>query len=167
MKSDFGFCSFPDGLNIMYYGNVFGHATLKNNFLALDLDNCYDNSPSAFVSSFNSDSESAKWHARLGYISQDRMSRLAKEGLLDQLTKVKLPKYESCLADKTTVKPFGKASRASSPLELIHSYIRGPLNIKARHEAFYFLTFIDDHSRYGYLYLLSHRYEALMCSNVL
>jgi len=95
------------------------------------------------------------------------MSRLAKEGLLDQLTKVKLPKYESCLADKTTVKPFGKASRASSPLELIHSYIRGPLNIKARHEAFYFLTFIDDHSRYGYLYLLSHRYEALMCSNVL
>jgi len=32
--------------------------------------------------------------------------------------------------------------------------------VKARHGAFYFLTFIDDYSRYGYVYLLSHRYEA-------
>jgi len=114
MKSRFGFSSYLDGLNIMYYGNVFGHATLKNNFLALDLDNCYDNSPSAFVSSFNSDSESAKWHARLGYISQDRMSRLAKEGLLDQLTKVKLPRCESHLARKAIAKLFGKASRGQA-----------------------------------------------------
>ena len=35
------------------------------------------------------------------------------------------------------------------------------MNAKAHHVAFYFLTFIDDHSRYGYVYLLSHRYEAL------
>jgi len=35
------------------------------------------------------------------------------------------------------------------------------MNVKARRGAFYFLTFIDDYSRYGYVYLLSHRYEAL------
>ena len=89
------------------------------------------------------------------------MSWLAKEGLLDQFTKVKLPKYESCLAGKATAKPFGKALRASSPLELIQSAICGPMKVKSRHRAFYFLTFIDDYSRYGYVYLLSHRYEAL------
>jgi len=68
MKSDFDFNSCPDGLNIMYDGNVFGHATLKNDFLVLDLDNYYNNSPSAFISSFNSDTESIKWHVRLGHI---------------------------------------------------------------------------------------------------
>ena len=98
---------------------------------------------------------------RLGHIGQDRMSRLVKEGLLKRLTKVKLPRCESCLAGKATAKPFGKASRALNPLELIHSDICGPMNVKARHWAFYFLTFIDDYSRYGYVYLLSHHYEAL------
>ena len=74
------------------------------------------------------------------------MSRLAKEGLLDQVTKVKLPRCESCLAGKATAKPFGKASRASCPLEFIQSDICGPMNVKACHEAFYFLSFIDDYS---------------------
>ena len=58
-------------------------------------------------------------------------------------------------------KPLGKASRATTPLELIHSDICGPMCVKERHGTNYFLTFIDDYSRYGYLYLLSHRYEAL------
>ena len=40
-------------------------------------------------------------------IGQDRISRLAKESLLDSLTKVKLPKYVSCLAGKAIVKLFG------------------------------------------------------------
>ena len=33
--------------------------------------------------------------------------------------------------------------------------------MKACHGGFYFLTVIDDYSRYGYVYLLAHRYEAL------
>ena len=60
-----------------------------------------------------------------------------------------------------TKKPFRKASRALSSLELIHSDICGPMNVKARNGAVYFLTFIDDFSRYGYVYILSHRHEAL------
>ncbi|KAL0431869.1 UNVERIFIED_CONTAM: Retrovirus-related Pol polyprotein from transposon TNT 1-94 [Sesamum radiatum] len=42
-----------------------------------------------------------------------------------------------------------KAKRATHPLELVHSDICGPMNVRARHGAFYFLTFIDDYSRYG------------------
>ena len=33
--------------------------------------------------SFDSDSETDKWHARFGHVDQDRMSRLAKGGLSD------------------------------------------------------------------------------------
>jgi len=106
---------------------------MKGDFIVLDLDDSYDNMSSTFVSYFDSNSEYVKWHARLGHVGQDRISRLAKEGLLDQLTRVKLPRCELCLTEKATIKPFGKASRASCPLELIHSDICGPMNIKARH----------------------------------
>jgi len=149
-------------LDLFYNGNLFSHATLKGDFIVLDLDNTYDNTSIAYVSYFDFNSESIKWHARLGHMGQDRMGRLAKEGLLDRLTRVKLPRCEPCLAGKATIKPFSKAMRDwSSPLELIHSDICGPMNVKARHGDIYFITLIDDYSRYGYVYLLSHRYEAL------
>ncbi|KAL0386714.1 UNVERIFIED_CONTAM: hypothetical protein Slati_4584900 [Sesamum latifolium] len=79
------------------------------------------------------------------------------------LAKVNLPTCEPCMAGKACRKPFGKAKRATHPLELVHSNICGPMNVRARHGAFYFLTFIDDYSRYGSVYLLSHRSEALDC----
>uniref|UniRef100_A0A2N9IQ42 Integrase catalytic domain-containing protein n=1 Tax=Fagus sylvatica TaxID=28930 RepID=A0A2N9IQ42_FAGSY len=106
---------------------------------------------------------SSTWHARLGHIGKDRMARLAREGLLGPLAKVDLPICEPCLAGKACRKPFGKAVRATQPLELIHSDIYGPMNVKARHGASYFLTFIDDYTRYGYVQLIAHRYEALDC----
>ena len=37
------------------------------------------------------------------------------------------------------------------------------MNIRARHGAQYFITFIDDFTRFGHVYLISHRYEALDC----
>lgn len=163
MKLGFQFVSCIDGLDIFYSGNLFGHASLVDDFLVLDLDNEYysDNTFSVFVSSVDSDHNSVVWHARLDHIGQERMTRLAKEGLLGSLTKVKLPKCEPCLAGKATKKPFGKASRALGTLDLIHSDICGPMNVKARNGAIYFLTLIDDYSRYGYVFLLSHCHEAL------
>jgi len=72
-----------------------------------------------------------------------------------------LPKYEPWLAGKASIKPFSKVVRESSPLELIYSDIYGPMNVKARHGSIYFITLIDDYSRYGHVYLLPHHYEAL------
>ena len=69
------------------------------------------------------------------HIGPDRINGLGKKGLLHSLSKVKLPRCESSLASKAIVKPFGKASRALSPLEIIHSDICRPMNVKARHKA--------------------------------
>jgi len=64
----FGFC--PDGLDSFYNGNLFGQATLNREFIVLDLDD-YDNNISyAFVSYFDSSSESVKWHARLDHVAE-------------------------------------------------------------------------------------------------
>ena len=91
------------------------------------------------------------------------MDRLAKEGLLSQIEKVNLSTYENCLAGKIARKPFGKETRAELPLQLIHSDICGPMNIRARYEGVYFITFIDDYTRFGHIYLISYNYEALEC----
>ena len=57
-----------------------------------------------------------------------------------------------------TKRPFtGKRLRATEPLELIHSDVCGPMSIKARGGYEYFVTFIDDYFRYGYVYLMRHK----------
>jgi hypothetical protein len=91
------------------------------------------------------------------------MVRLARECLLGPITKINQPICDPCLVDKACRKPFGKVVRATQPLELIHSDICRPMNVKARHDASYFLTYIDDYMRYGYVQLIAHRYETLDC----
>ena len=59
--------------------------------------------------------------------------------------------------------PFGKAKRAIFPLELIHFDICGLMNVKARDGAPYFITFIHDFTTFSHIYLISHKFEALIC----
>ncbi|TYK02509.1 gag/pol protein [Cucumis melo var. makuwa] len=96
------------------------------------------------------------------HINLDRIGRLVKNGLLNKLEDDSLPPCESCLEGKMTKRPFtGKGYRAKEPLELIHSDLCGPMNVKARGSFEYFISFIDDYSRYGYLYLMEHKSKAL------
>ena len=61
-----------------------------------------------------------------------------------------------------TKRPFSaKGNRATEPLELIHSDLCGPMNVKARGGYEYYVSFIDDYSRYGYIYLLQFKSETL------
>jgi hypothetical protein len=138
-----------NGLDILLDDVIFGHGSICESFFKIYL---FESSTSStFVIGCNMTISSSTWHARLGHIGKDRMARLAREGLLGPLCMVDLPICEPCLADKACRKPFGKAVRASQPLELIHSDICGPMNAKARHGALYFLTFIDDYMQYGYV----------------
>ena len=52
-----------------------------------------------------------------------------------------------------------KGFRAKEPLELVHSNVCGPLNVQARGGYEYFVTFIDDYSRYEYVYLMQRKSE--------
>ena len=52
-----------------------------------------------------------------------------------------------------------KGHRANDLLELIHSDVCGPFNVQARGGYEYFVTFIDDCSRYGYAYLMHRKSE--------
>ena len=67
---------------------------------------------------------------------------------------------EPCLVGKITKTPFsGTMDRATELLEIIHTDVCGTMNIEARDGYRYFLTFTDDLSRYGYIYLMKHKSE--------
>ena len=69
-------------------------------------------------------------------------------------------KCGSCVSGKMKKKPFlHKTKRASDLLGIIHTDVCGPLRHVSRQGANYFITFTDDFSRYGYVYLLKHKHE--------
>ena len=111
------------------------------------------------VSSLN---QTLLWHLRLGHINLKRIQRLVEDGPLSSLEVEALPVCESCLEGKITKKPFTtKGLRPKEMMELVHSDLCGPMNIQARGGYEYFVTFIDDYSRYGYIYLPRHKSETL------
>ena len=60
-----------------------------------------------------------------------------------------------------TKRPFkAKGNRATIQLELVHTDVCGPMSVQARGGYEYFITFTDDYSRYGYVYLMRHKSEA-------
>ena len=53
------------------------------------------------------------------------------------------------------------AKRSSGLLELIHTDICGPFNVRSVDGFSYFITFTDDFSCYGYIYPIREKSEAL------
>ena len=83
-----------------------------------------------------------------------------KDGPLDFLREVRLPQCESCLEGKMTKRSFGaKGNRAEDLLEIVHTDVCGPMNVKAQGGYEYYVSFIDDYSRFGYVYLMHRKSE--------
>src|SRR5215216_1871397 len=103
----------------------------------------------------DNDSATYLWHYRLGHIGVKSMKKLHVDGLLESLDYESLYTCEPCLMGKMTKTPFsGTMERAIDLLEIIHTDVCGPMNVEACGGYRYFLTFTDDLSRYGYIYLM-------------
>ena len=71
------------------------------------------------------------------------------------------PICESCLEGEMTKRPFNaKGRRAQELLELVHSDVCDLMSIQARCGYEYFITFTDDYSRFGYVYLMKRKSES-------
>jgi hypothetical protein len=74
-----------------------------------------------------------------------------------------LPFCEGCVEGKQHRAPFPKdgATRATKPLEIVHSDVCGPMRTTSMGGARYFVTFIDDFSRRVWIYMLKTKGECL------
>ena len=144
----------------LYYGNAY----LANGLYILNIEqtnqeSIYNINTKRFKS--NDLNETYFWHCRLGHINEKRITKLHQDGLLHSFDLESFETCESCLLGKMTKKPFTKqCERSNDLLALIHSDVCGPLSIPARGGYQYFITFTDDYSRYGYVYLLKHKSES-------
>ena len=81
-------------------------------------------------------------------------------GYLNPLDVNALSVCESYSEGKMTMRSFkAKGHRAKEVLDLVHTDCCGPISTSARGGYEYFITFIDDYSRYEYVYLMRHKSE--------
>ena len=106
------------------------------------------------------------WNKRLCHIPKWRIERLVSNRILNPLGFIDFDVCVNCIKGKqTNVRRLG-ANRTSDVLELIHTNICGPFPTTSWNGQQYFITFIDNYSRYGYLYLIHENPNHWMCSTI-
>ncbi len=100
------------------------------------------------------------WHRRLGLISIERIKQLMNDGVLKILDFTDFGTCIDCINRKQTNKISKSARRSSKTLEIIHIDIRGPFTPPCFNGQRYFISFIDDHTRFIYFYLVFDKAEA-------
>uniref|UniRef100_A0A1X7VFZ3 GAG-pre-integrase domain-containing protein n=1 Tax=Amphimedon queenslandica TaxID=400682 RepID=A0A1X7VFZ3_AMPQE len=126
------------------------------------------NTTPVYVNSATSCQETTKediWHDRFGHLNVRIVQKLAKENLVcdfDFTPTNEIQFCESCLDGKPhrSAFPSHSETRAKEPLELVHSDICGKVNSKTLSGAEYLLTFINDFTRYVWIYVLKQKSEA-------
>ena len=132
----------------------------KNSLLDLDRSDTHIHNIDAKRCKVNNDSATYLWHCHLGHIGVKRKKKLHKDGFSESLGYKSFDACEPCLLGKMTKTPFfGTMERATDLLEIIHTDVCNPMSVEARGGSRYFLTFTDDLSRYGYIYLMKHKSE--------
>jgi len=158
-------CVFGQNVVIKINGNFICSGNLSNglylvNPTVLEIHNSEISDKSLKRKRHLPKSTSKLWHLRLGHINLKRIDRLVKSGVLPSFEVEPISICQSCLEGKMTKRPFSsKGNRAQGLLDLVHTDVCGPMSIRAREGYRYFVTFIDDYSRYGYTYLLRHKSE--------
>ena len=152
-----------NGISVSLNGIFYFSAISVNGVFEIDMNDSMSNNNSMYSISkiIKSDLNSSYlWHCRLTHIGKTRMKKLQHDGLLKSINDESYDKCESCISGKMMKKPFhSNMERASDLLGLIHTDVCEPLRHVSKKCASYFLTFTDDFSRYGYVYLLKHKHE--------
>ncbi|GJU18062.1 zinc finger, CCHC-type containing protein [Tanacetum coccineum] len=104
--------------------------------------------------------DSILWHVRLGHIHFKRMQDMFKDGLIPAFN-MDIKKCKTCMLTTITKKPFQNVKRKTNVLELIHSDLCDLHATPSLGNKKYFVIFIDDASRFCYIYLLHIKDEAL------
>lgn len=107
------------------------------------------------------------WHQRYGHLGYDNLKLLNDKEMVNGLnidTKEAVDRIcEGCAMGKQHRKSFPKKSQSTTTrlLELIHSDVCGPMDVPSVGGSRYFVTFIDDFSRYTTVYMMKQKSEVL------
>jgi hypothetical protein len=111
----------------------------------------------------HADESSRIWHERFKHLNCRYMQQLSKQILVDGLPNIHFSKgiCEGCVLGKHPQEKFnkGKTQRASSPLDMIYSDLMGPFPHPSINKERFVLIFVDDFSRFIWIYFLRQKSE--------
>ncbi|KAH9741472.1 Integrase catalytic domain-containing protein [Citrus sinensis] len=161
-------CSFVNRqFSLSINSNVIGTGLLNayDNLYLLDTVSRYNEnlhfSSRGIKRKLEKENSASLWHKRLGHISKARLERLVSDKILRSLDFTDLDVCIECIKGKQTKSKKLGAYRTSAVLELIHTDICGPFLTATWNGQQYFITFIDDYSRYGYIFLIHEKSQSL------
>ena len=114
------------------------------------------------ASSFAYILESSKlWRGRLGHVNYDTLRRLINLNHIPTFQIDAKHKCETYVKAKLTRSSFQSVERHTEPLDLIHSDVCDLKLVHTRGGNKYFITIVDDSTKYCYVYLLKSKDEAI------
>nr|GEU87948.1 zinc finger, CCHC-type [Tanacetum cinerariifolium] len=144
------------------HGSFVEFGYVCNGIIRLNLNYPLFNASACMItfSHSNSLSKSELWHVRLGHVHYKRMRDMSKMSLIPAFDMTH-ESCKTCMLTKITRQPFKGVNQESKVLDLVHSDL---CDFYANHSLGhnkYVIIFIDDASRYCYVYLLHAKHEAL------
>ena len=101
------------------------------------------------------------WHGRLGHVNYDTLRRLINLEHIPAFHIDSKHKCETCVEAKLTRSSFHTIEGNTEPLDLIHSDVCDLKSVQTRGGNKYFITFVDDNTKYYYVYLLKSKDEII------
>jgi transposase InsO family protein len=144
-----------DSCKIMRNDEVLAHASLQHGLY--ELNSCNH----ALLSAVDTGCIHV-WHSRLGHRDPNAIRLLEQQLKNFQIKPCQVKQVcECCIEAKSTKKSLPKKSesRSSEVLDIIHTDVCGPMQNITPAGNRYFMTMIDDYSRYTVLYLLKNKSE--------
>ena len=152
----------------MHDSSIVGTGTLSGGLYKIDIDFNFEKTINTIVGNKRKriiGTSSMLWHRRLSHMSRDRIERLIKENVLPELDFSDFGACIDCIKGKLTTRAKkGKRTKRQELLELIHIDVCRPLSPNAMGGFKYFITFINDHSRFGWVELLTKKLKHWMHS---
>ena len=117
----------------------------------------------------NSIFEKQLWHYRLGHLCMKNEKKLSKESMVTGMKPMNHDgecsiQCESCIMGKQHKNSFPKASKSQvidACGSIIHSGVCGPMPVNSIGGSRYFVTFIDNCSKYTHIYLIKQKSDVL------
>ena len=99
------------------------------------------------------------WHEILGHVNFNSIKKIIKLNLIPKFSFDSFSRSEIHVQGKNIERSCASITRTFEPLKLIHSYVS--FDQSSHHGRIYFVTFIDDYSKFCYTYLLKFKDKVL------
>jgi 5'-3' exoribonuclease 2 len=93
-------------------------------------------------------------------MSEKGLNLLGKKGFLKYMKKPCMEFCEHCVYGKAHRVSFSTSNHKSRGiLDYVHTDVWGPAKVASKGGSRYFVSFVDDYSRYAWVYFLKHKNE--------